>query len=195
MQRLTRHADAMRATPPHPKHAARPLTPGEVAIARLVFADSIDYSTVRVHPRGYLPFGLQPRHTAMAPNGSLYFPPACFQHDFSRCDTGNRMWFIHEMTHVWQFQLGYPVRLRGAIRIGLGYGYTLGANRRLGDYNMEAQGNLLADFFALRFCDGQNRLYERRYRDEPGVLALYERVLADFIRAPAERRHLPRRLR
>jgi hypothetical protein len=177
------------------KHAARPLTPGETSLARLVFGDAIDYSTVRVHPRGYLPFGLQPRHTAMAPNGSLYFPRACFRDDFSRCDIANRMWFIHEMTHVWQFQLGYPVRLRGAIRIGLGYGYTLRAGSRLADFNMEAQGNLLADYFALKFCDGQSRLYEHRYRDEPGALALYETVLADFIAAPSARCHLPRRSR
>jgi hypothetical protein len=175
--------------------AARLLSPGEVSIARLVFADAIDYTTVRVHARGYLPFGLQAQHTAMAPNGQLYFPRACFQDDFSRCDTGRRMWFIHEMTHVWQFQLGYPVRLRGAIRIGLGYGYTLAAGRRLADYNMEAQGNLLADYFALKFCDAPSLLYEARYRGEPAALALYESVLKDFIAAPGEQRNLPRRAR
>ncbi len=128
--------------------------------------------------RGYLPFGLQPSHTAMAPNGSLYngslyFPPACFEHNSSACDTGRRMWFIHEMTHVWQFQLGYPVRLRGARRIGLSYAYALDANKRLCDFNMEAQCNVIADYFALRFCDAQDRLYERRYRAMPGALALY----------------------
>jgi hypothetical protein len=175
-----------------PDTTSRPLTPGEIALAKRVFRDSIDYRAVKVHARGYLPFGLQPQRTAMAPNGNLYFPPACFQHDFSRCDLGERMWFIHEMTHVWQFQLGYPVKFRGAIRIGLGYGYVLGAGRTLADYNMEAQGNLLADYFALKFCDGQARLYERRYRDTPGALALYEAVLAGFIHSPAERRHLPK---
>jgi hypothetical protein len=175
--------------------AKRALTPGEIALARLVFADAIDYSAVRVHARGYLPFGLQPSHTAMAPNGSLYFPRACFRDDFSACDLGYRMWFIHEMTHVWQFQLGYPVRLRGAIRIGLGYGYTLSQQKRLADYNMEAQGNLLADYFALRFCHAPQRLYEPRYRSMPDALALYEAVLADFIASPSSKRHLPRRAR
>jgi hypothetical protein len=177
-----------------PEPTPRALTTGETHIARLVFRDSIDYRAVKVHARGYLPFGLQPRHTAMAPNGNLYFPPACFQHDFSRCDLGERMWFIHEMTHVWQFQLGYPVKFRGAIRIGLNYAYALDAGKTLADYNMEAQGNLLADYFALKFCDGHARLYERRYRDMPGALALYETVLAGFIDAPAERRHLPKLL-
>ncbi|WP_250519340.1 MULTISPECIES: Rhs element Vgr protein [unclassified Caballeronia] len=171
---------------------ARALTSGEIDIARSIFRDAIDYSRVRVHARAYLPFGLQPRRTAMAPNGNLHFPRGCFQDDFSACDIADRMWFIHEMTHVWQFQLGYPVRLRGAIRIGLRYAYTLADDKRLCDYNMEAQGNLLADYFALKFCDGQNRLYEHRYRHTPGALALYETVLAEFIRVPAARRNLPR---
>jgi hypothetical protein len=175
------------------KRHARPLTHGEIAMAKLVFRDAIDYSTVKVYARAYLPLGLQPRRTAMAPNGHLYFPRACFQDDFSACDLGDRMWFIHEMTHVWQFQLGYPVRLRGAIRIGLQYAYTLDGRKRLADYNMEAQGNLLADYFALKFCDGQSRLYEHRYRETPDALARYETVLADFIATPGERRNLPGR--
>ncbi|SAK49702.1 Rhs element Vgr protein [Caballeronia hypogeia] len=178
----------------HDRHA-RPLTANEVDMARLVFRDAIDYSRVKVFARAYLPFGLQPRRTAMAPNGNLYFPRGCFQDDFSACDLVDRMWFIHEMTHVWQFQLGYPVRLRGAIRIGLPYAYRLADGKRLSDYNMEAQGNLLADWFALRYCDGQARLYEHRYRHLPGALALYETVLADFIRAPSGRRNLPGRMR
>ncbi|SAK60365.1 Rhs element Vgr protein [Caballeronia catudaia] len=160
-------------------------------MARLVFRDAIDHSKVLVHARAYLPLGLQPGRTAMAPNGNLYFPRGCFQDDFSACGLADRMWFIHEMTHVWQFQLGYPVRLRGAIRIGLPYAYTLGHGKRLSDYNMEAQGNLLADYFALKFCDGQSRLYEHRYRQTENALALYESVLADFIRAPADRCNLP----
>ena len=36
-----------------------------------------------------------------------------------------KKWFIHEMVHVWQFQLGYPVAIRGAIRLGLDYKYVL----------------------------------------------------------------------
>ncbi|SAL17958.1 Rhs element Vgr protein [Caballeronia telluris] len=172
---------------------ARPLTRGEITIARLVFADAIDYSTVRVHDRGYLPFGLQSAHTAMAPNGQLYFPKACFRDDFST-DLASQMWFIHEMTHVWQHQLGYWVRLRGAVRIGLRYGYTLAPGRHLRDYNMEAQGNLIADYFALahRGVEGRRHLYEHKYRSDPGALALFETVLADFIADPSNRRNLPR---
>jgi hypothetical protein len=180
----------------HARHArpTRPLTPGEIALARRVFGAALDYDAVRIHARAYLPFGLQPARTAMAPNGHLYFPPACHQRDFSACDSGQQMWFIHEMTHVWQHQLGYWVRLRGAIRLGLGYGYTLAPTRRLSDYNMEAQGNLLADYFALKVLHAPHRLYEARYRAMPEALALFETVLAGFIADPASRLHLPRSL-
>jgi hypothetical protein len=173
----------------------RPLTSGEIAMARLVFADAIDYSRVAVHDRGYFPFGLQHRQTAVTPNGSMYFPKDCFEEDFSARGIGSQMWFMHELTHVWQFQLGYWVKMRGAIRVGLAYGYTLAPGRRLADYNMEAQGNIIADYFALGFrgSEGRRHLYEHRYRAHPGALALYEAVLADFLDDPANRSHLPRR--
>ncbi|CDY79737.1 probable vgr related protein [Caballeronia glathei] len=172
----------------------RPLTSGEIAMARLVFADAIDYSRVAVHDRGYFPFGLQHRQTAVTPNGSMYFPKDCFEEDFSARGIGSQMWFMHELTHVWQFQLGYWVKMRGAIRVGLAYGYTLAPGRRLADYNMEAQGNIIADYFALRFrgSEGRRHLYEHRYRARPDALALYEAVLADFLDDPANRSHLPR---
>ncbi|UUZ53048.1 hypothetical protein LP419_29235 [Massilia sp. H-1] len=57
---------------------------------------------------------------------------------------------MHEMVHVWQYQLGYPVRLRGAVRVGLSYDYELAPDKHLSDFNMEAQGDLLADYFALK---------------------------------------------
>jgi len=96
------------------KLKSRPLTAGEVAMARQIFNDSIDYSAVRVHNEEYLPFGLQSNKTAMTPNGSMYFNPDYFVDDFSAVDDrGFKLWFIHEMTHVWQYQLGYSVSWHG----------------------------------------------------------------------------------
>ncbi|WP_210735928.1 hypothetical protein [Massilia sp. Mn16-1_5] len=91
--------------------------------------------------------------------------------------------------HVWQHQLGYPVRLRGAVRIGLPYHYELHEDATLSDYNMEAQGDLLADYFVLKFLQRPEAMRQRRYA---GQLALYERVLADFLANPASRQNLHR---
>jgi hypothetical protein len=165
---------------------ARPLTPGEIAMASLLFGDAIDYARVRVHNRPYLPFGLQPKNCAMAPNGSIYFHHSCFLPDYSAGDLTAKHWFMHEMAHVWQHQLGYPVRLRGAIRIGLSYRYELREGARLADYNMEAQGELLADYFVLR------HLGERPKTSRTPGLAQFEAVLEHFLLDPGSRANLPR---
>jgi hypothetical protein len=125
----------------------------------------------------------------MTPNGSIYFHHSCFLPDYSLGAASGIHWFMHEMVHVWQHQLGYPVRLRGAVRIGLPYHYELSENATLADYNMEAQGDLLADYFVLKFMHQPRIMRQRRYAH---ALALYERVLDGFLADPADRENLPR---
>ena len=167
--------------------AKRALTAGEVALAARVFGAAIDYAKVRIFSRRYMPF--QPRNCAMTPNGSIYFHRSRCRDDFSTSSLGDQHWFIHEMTHVWQHQLGYPVRLRGAVRLGLDYHYRLRLGATLADFNMEAQGDLLADYFALCLCGRRDAM---RWRDQAADPALFETVLADFLARPASREHLPR---
>ena len=93
--------------------------------------------------------------------------------------------------HVWQHQLGYLVRLRGAVRLGLRYSYELREGATLADYNMEAQGDLLADYFVLKFLRRPDAMRQRQYGNG---LALYERVLAGFLADPRDRASLHRGL-
>ncbi|HEU4851691.1 MAG TPA: Rhs element Vgr protein [Telluria sp.] len=165
----------------------RPMTSGEIEMARLLFRDAIDYGRVRIYGRGFLWFGLQHPHVAISPNGNIYFTAARYLDDFSTSSQKDKHWFIHEMVHVWQYQLGYPVLLRGAVRLFLDYDYRLDASKRLADFNMEAQGELLADYFALRFLGNTDVMRHT------GKLAAYEQVLADFLDRPAAKVHLPRR--
>ncbi len=175
-----------------PKGEARPLTPGEIEMCRRLFKDAIDYTKPRVHNREYLWFGLQPDNTAMAPNGHIYFNPKYFSEDFSDpSNPNNQWWFMHEMTHVWQHQLGYPVKWRGALRVGLGYEYVLAEDKKLSDYNMEAQGNILADYFALCVLRNPFAMRQASYRNKPDAPELYKRVLAEFLRDPSDRGNLP----
>ena len=159
-------------------------------MASALFGAAIDYAKVRIINRRYMPF--QPKNCAMTPNGRLYFHHSCFLDDYSAGDVQAQHWFMHEMAHVWQHQLGYPVRLRGAIRIGLGYRYRLRAGATLADFNMEAQGDLLADYFVLKFLENPAAM---RWREHAGSLALFEAVLGGFIANPASRANLPRTLR
>jgi hypothetical protein len=67
--------------------------------------------------------------------------------------------------------------------------YELRPDATLADYNMEAQGDLLADYFALKYM--RNTCVMRQRRDA-GQLALYEQVLARFLADPRDPDHLPR---
>jgi len=167
----------------------RPLTEGEITLASRLFRDAIDYRRVRIHARRYMPF--QPKNCCMTPNGSMFFHASCFLDDYSQASITTRHWFIHEMVHVWQHQLGYPVRLRGAMRIGLPYHYELREDALLSDYNMEAQGDLLADYFVLKFLHRPDAMRQRQYGNR---LALYEQVLAHFLADPGDRANLHRGL-
>ncbi len=160
-------------------------------MASLLFGEAIDYAKVRIYSRRYLPFGLQPRDCAMTPNGHLYFHRSRCLLDFSMGSVQAQHWFMHEMTHVWQHQLGYPVRLRGALRLGLSYHYSLSDHKTLADYNMEAQGELLADYFIFKYPHASASGCKS---PEPGALARIEHVLRDFLDDPSRRQHLPKRL-
>ncbi|MBC7684677.1 MAG: Rhs element Vgr protein [Bdellovibrionales bacterium] len=157
-------------------------------MASRLFGDAIDYPAVRIFNRRYLPFGLQPKNCAMTPNGAIYFHKSCCLLDFAAGSEHARHWFMHEMVHVWQHQLGYPVRLRGAVRIGLSYRYVLALDKTLSDYNMEAQGDLLADYFVLRHLASASAMRQSAYANE---LPMYEQVLAKFLANPSSRNNLP----
>src|SRR3546814_4337233 len=64
-------------------------TTGEIALARTVFGDAIDYARVRV--RRYKWIFFQPRRIVMAPMGDLHFHPkgGVYCDDFS-CPAGGR---------------------------------------------------------------------------------------------------------
>lgn len=166
----------------------RPLTQGEINMAWLLFEDAIDYSKVKVHAEPYLWFGLQPKDVAMTPNGEIYFHESEFKEDFSQSDDQRKHWFIHEMVHVWQYQLTYPVKLRGAIRLGLDYKYVLSSTQKLADYNMEAQGDLIADYFVLRFLDSTDAMRQQQYKDSKHI---FEEALSDFFKNRKEPKNLP----
>lgn len=128
----------------------RSLTLGEIAIARTVFGDAIDYSKVRIKRRKWWLF--QPRHITMAPNGHLYFHPASrgYCDDFSRQPLDVQGFFIHEMTHVWQTQTRgrwYLVTRRHPF---CRYSYALRPGALLNDYGIEQQAEIVRHAFILR---------------------------------------------
>jgi Domain of unknown function (DUF4157) len=134
----------------------RPLTAGEIALARAAFADGVDYSRVRLSDGP----GLQPlAHIAFAKGNpaitvgkAIYFKTG-YCPDFS-AGGADRRGFIHEMTHVWQYRrLGLPAFAAryGADFLHVGgraddmYRYVHG-KAPFADAMIEAQAEMVADY-------------------------------------------------
>jgi hypothetical protein len=126
---------------------SRLLTSGEIALARSVFGDAIDYSKVHMVKRKWWPF--QPRNTAMAPTGNIHFHPHgdLWSEDFAAEPLHRQGLFIHEMTHVWQSQT------RGRFYLPLmrhpfcRYSYTIDDIRPFGRYGLEQQAEIVRHAF------------------------------------------------
>ncbi|AIO35999.1 hypothetical protein DM39_4031 [Burkholderia cenocepacia] len=176
------------------KGHGRPLTAKEIEFSKAIFKDSIDYAKVRVHKRSYFWFNLQSRRTAVTPNGHMYFREEDFMEDFfgPQAAPADRAWFMHEMTHVWQYQRGYSVRRRGltvTIRGDRAYQYTIAPGSVFRDYNMEQQGNLVADYFAIRILRNYQAIIHRGYVGTPEEL---NGVLAPLLKDPWNTENLPK---
>ena len=85
---------------------ARPLTPGEIALARTMFGNAINYDRVRIVRRKWWFF--QPKGVVMAPTGNIHFHPDSdlYRDDFATSPVSLQGLFVHEMTHVWQAHKG-----------------------------------------------------------------------------------------
>jgi hypothetical protein len=172
-----------------PKRGCRDMTAGEIAMSKSVFKDSIDYRKVKINNGGYF-WGYQSRK-AMAPDGAIYYWYESFKEDFSSARADDRHTFIHEMVHVWQCQLGYNVRWHGLQRWKLKYEYALSHDGRLCDYDMEQQGEIIADYFALSVLKDPTVVRDWVYADMER-LPLFESVLQDFFKNPSDKNNLPK---
>lgn len=174
---------------PTPEGGYRPMTIGEILMVECIFGTSIKYHEVKIYKRKFIFF--QPDDTTMAPDGNIWFNPGFFEEDFSaQPSLSKKAHFIHEMTHVWQKHLGYPVMLRGAIRIGLDYQYKLSEAKKLSNYNMEAQGEIISDYFMLKHLNQPQSVSVKEYRDVK-YIPLYEKVLSEFLADPANKKNTP----
>lgn len=125
----------------------RPLTDGEIALAKSMFGNAVDYGRVRMIKGKWWPF--QPRRSAMAPMGNIYFHPdgGGWSEDFSKESLRRQGFFIHEMTHVWQAQakgLFYLPLMRHPF---CRYSYRLEPGKPFHRYGLEQQAEIVANRF------------------------------------------------
>lgn len=126
----------------------RPLSEAEIALSRSVFGDAIDYAKVQVFNRKWWPF--QHRMVAMAPDGNLWFNPrgSLYCDDFCERPIDRQGLFIHEMTHVWQYQTGINLILKR--HPFCRYDYAIKPGWTLKDYGLEQQAEIVRHAFMLR---------------------------------------------
>ncbi|MGE8271290.1 MAG: hypothetical protein ACN6PT_20285 [Stenotrophomonas geniculata] len=77
----------------------------------------------------------------------------------------------------------------------MSYDYLLDETRLFHDYNMEAQGDMLADYFLVTFRGSQSRMNNVRYRTTPDIAAQLEWTLASFLANRSSKDNLPRTTR
>ena len=125
----------------------RCLTPGEIALARSIFGEAIEYRKVRLVEGKWWP--LQPRRSAMAPMGDIYFHPdgGGWSEDFSLEPLHRQGFFIHELTHVWQAQAKGRYYLPLMRHPFCHYRYRLVPGRRFERYGLEQQAEIVRHRF------------------------------------------------
>ncbi|HEY6047859.1 MAG TPA: vgr related protein [Sphingomicrobium sp.] len=125
----------------------RALTTGEIALARPIFGESIDYSKVRLVKGKWWPF--QPANAAMAPMGWIYFHPIAggWSDDFSKEPLGRQAFFIHELTHVWQTQAKGRFYLMLMRHPFCRYDYVVEPGKPFGRYGIEQQAEIVRHIF------------------------------------------------
>ncbi|MDN0074147.1 hypothetical protein QU481_04495 [Crenobacter sp. SG2303] len=182
----------------------RPLTDGEEKMAKSVFGSLIDYNIIIIHKEKYI--SVQNDQVAMTPFGEIFFGETHVD-DFSKGNIGVKKHFIHEMAHVWQYQSGKIVAARGlALCVGTGlsdmmeaatrntpiekitdtirstidpYIYSLDPRKKIEDYNLESQAEIIADYFCTIILE--QPLYKGLNKENHHKAYLYEEVLSKFL--------------
>lgn len=183
----------------HLKATPRLLTPGEIAMVTSIFKDSINIASVRVRRGPILP--MQNSDTAVTPFGEIYFPEKHFKHDFSTEQSDDKHWFMHEMVHVWQYQRGMAVVIKGLMSWHADYEYELTNDKVLSDYGMEQQASIIADYWCLKTIGysvwhglATEKYKGRLARNQQGMrdywLKIYENTLRLFLKNPKDKKAL-----
>jgi Domain of unknown function (DUF4157) len=128
----------------------RGLTPGESALLTKLFGPKLDQSQIALWDK---PFYSDKQ--SKTTGNSIYFIAGNYEKDFSKpLSPTNKHTFIHEMTHVLQYQQGHYIKTKGILWGAYDYipycnPYAY-SNSTLGmplyRFNMEQQADIIADY-------------------------------------------------
>ena len=132
----------------HAGASGRPLTPSEVALAKPVFGNSINFSQVRII------------ETSVSP-GTTVGNVIRMHEKYDVNDEQDAQTLIHELTHVWQYQhtgteyisVSLQAQITAAIKTGNrnnAYDYKPEDSKTFFDYMPEQQGFIVENYFAMK---------------------------------------------
>jgi len=163
---------------------SRPLTAGEVDLGRSVFGSKINYSTPKVVNGPWIAQGL---FTAVTPNGNIYArgdgtaAGGIYRKDYSiDPDVGIRGVFVHEMTHVWQYQNGFHVVTGAAFDRNYDYDHSKLGTKDFKTYGIEQEAHIVEDLYLVR---SGAPIYENNYSTvvpNPPPLQTYVKVTSPY---------------
>jgi Domain of unknown function (DUF4157) len=152
----------------------RPLSENEEETAGLIFGGSIDYEQVRIKNGGPLTW-IYPGVTI----GHIISFPRDNYDENSRED---RALFLHEMTHVWQYEhigLSYiPRALYEEIFQPDAYTVHYDAEKNFLDYDVEEQAEIVAEYYLTQ--KSEYEFYIQDFKAPGEVYFLYEDIHLNF---------------
>jgi hypothetical protein len=127
----------------------RPLSLPEMHLIQTVFGKTLDPACVRIKQQRWWP--LQPRNIVMAPDGHLYFSPGgpSYCDDFASASLSLQAFFLHEMTHIWQYQCGTNLILARGLFARYRY-LPLRPGKAFELYGIEQQAEIVRHYWLLR---------------------------------------------
>lgn len=166
----------------------RGLTKGEEALCREIFKDTIPYGKVLIKQRR-----TDTPWAATSILGHITFANSSYREDFIGPDVrrpipasqdprykyNDAHYFLHEMTHVWHHYVGFHVFFKKLAAVS-GYDYVFDDKKDdLIDYNIEQQGDIIADYFAYTLWGKELPALTK------GRIKEYEKVLKNFKADPS----------
>ena len=145
------------------KSKLRPLSTEETTMARRIFGATIDYQKVMIAARRIKPF--QPKSGGLCTGNTINISGPAYQENYGCLKHSSlEAFYIHEMTHIWQFQrspgyfgkkLAKELMLHHFNYMAKAYRYTLDEGKNFDDYGLEQQACIIQDYYALRYNQGK----------------------------------------
>ena len=125
---------------------ARALTVREIALVPEPLRAALDLTRVRLIDRAHNPFALG---KILVRGNDVYWPQT--PRDFTCASVSMQSLLIHELAHVWQYATGRLSATGYLLRPeNWRYRYEVREGARFDDYAIEAQADLVQDWFLVR---------------------------------------------